>query len=230
MIVIKFNRKMVFDIRFKTSFTCIVNGQTGTGKTTWCRNLLLMKKHLFSTPPAKVFVFYVKYQDIYGDMLREKLVDEIFQCTADFPHLDDIYNTVHPYKENGGSLIIFDDLISTLSQDFENIFCNLSHHENASVIFISQNIFYQNKIFRTMSLNAQYLVLMKNERDKQQISILAKQICPYNKDFIIKAYEEATKQAFGYLILDFRSDTPSEIRVRSNIFPYQFPVKCYLER
>ena len=40
----------------------------------------------------------------------------------------------------------------------------------------------ENNFFKfPMSLNCHYMVLMKNDRDKQQISILAKQFSPNNK-------------------------------------------------
>ena len=81
-----------------------------------------------------------------------------------------------------------------------------------------------------MSLNAHYLVLMKNDRDKQQISILAKQYSPNNSAYIVQAYTNATQKPYGYIILDFKSDTPTTIRVRSNIFPNQFPCCVYIEK
>lgn len=220
---------MTWDIRFKSSFNCIVHGATSTGKTTWVRNLLKLKEQLFTTPPAKVFLFYNMHQGIYDEMKKEGLVNELINVSQNFPTLEEITNMVHPYKEVGGSLIIFDDVLTQLNNDFERIFCNLSHHELASVIFMSQNLFYKDKIYRTLSLNAHYFVLMKNDRDKQQISILAKQVCPTNSNYIVQAYQEATKKPYSYLLLDFRSDTPPTLRLRSNIFPHEFPTAVYLE-
>ena len=71
---------------------------------------------------------------------------------------------------------------------------------------------------------------MKNDRDKQQISILSKQISPYNSSYIIQSYQEATKKPYDYLLLDFRADSQPLIRARSNIFPHQFPCCLYIEK
>ena len=71
---------------------------------------------------------------------------------------------------------------------------------------------------------------MKNDRDKQQISILSKQISPFNSSFITSAYQEATKKAYDYLLLDFNQETPPLLRVRSHIFPHQFPCVVYIEK
>ena len=221
---------MVWDIRFKTPFNLIVSGMSGSGKTTWVKNLLKLKDQIFEKEPAQVILFYKAMQDIYLEMENEGLISKTINVnTSDFPTLEELQNMVHEYKDNG-SLLIFDDIMTDISTDFENMFCNLSHHENASIIFLTQNLFYKNKSFRTMSLNSHYMVLMKNDRDKQQISILARQFSPNNSNFIIQAYEEATKNPYDYLLLDFRPSTPQNLRVRSRIFPHQFPTTVYFEK
>ena len=207
----------------------MVVGPSSSGKTTWVRNLLKIKSDIFTSPPAKTFLFYNMPQPIYGQMKEEGLIDEMYDSKQRFPVLEEIQALVSPYKELGGSLIIFDDMLTNLTPDFERLFLNLSHHENASVILMSQNMFYKDKIYRTMSLNTHYLVLMKNGRDAQQISILAKQICPTNPECVVNSYVKATKYPYSYLILDFRSDSPPTIKFRRKIFPHEVPMSVFLE-
>lgn len=221
---------MPFDIRFKTPFNCLIAGPNSSGKTTFVKNLLAIKDQIFDVAPAKTFLFYRAMQDIYIEMETSGLIDEMIDISDHFPSLDEIYSMVNPYKDKGGSLLIFDDTMVDINPDMEQVFCNVSHHCAANVLFLTQNLFYHNKSFRTMSLNAHYLVLMKNDRDKQQISILAKQYSPNNSAYIVQAYMNATQKPYGYIILDFKSDTPSSIRVRSNIFPNQFPTCVYIEK
>jgi len=45
------------------------------------------------------------------------------------------------------------------------MFTKISHHRNVSVVYLTQNVFDKNKYARTISLNAHYLVLIKNPRD-----------------------------------------------------------------
>ena len=220
-----------FDMRLKTSFNCLVAGAAGTGKTTFVRNLLSIGPQIFTTPPKKVFLFYSAMQDMYIQMENEGLIHEsIYVDKKNIPSIEDFYSMVHPYKENGGSMIIFDDVMTLVHSDFEQVFCNLSHHENCSIIFLTQNLFYKDKSFRTMSLNSHYIVLMKNDRDKMQTSILGKQFSPGNSKFISDAYTNATKKAYSYLLLDFKPDSPPHLRVRTNIFPHEFPMVAYLEK
>lgn len=51
------------------------------------------------------------------------------------------------------------------------IFTKDSHHRNISVIFVTQNIFSQEKNCRTISLNSQYIILTNNPRDRLQLVI-----------------------------------------------------------
>ena len=72
---------------------------------------------------------------------------------------------------------------------------------------------------RTSNLNTQYLVVYKNPRDKGQASFLGRQMLPSKWKIFLGALEDATKEPYTYLIVDLKSDTPEEFRLRSNIFP-----------
>jgi len=82
-----------------------------------------------------------------------------------------------------------------------------------------QNFFNKNRHMRTISLNAQYIVLFKNPRDSSQFIHLAKQLYPHNSRFAHEAYVDATKRPYGYILLDLRSDQDDDLRLRTNIFP-----------
>ena len=76
-------------------------------------------------------------------------------------------------------LIILDDLLNDVySKDVCNLFTKGSHHRNISVFLIIQNIFHQGRYCRDISLNAKYLVLLKNVRDKKQFQYLAHLVFP----------------------------------------------------
>lgn len=221
---------MSYDTRFKTPFNCIISGASKSGKTTFVFNLLKLKNVIFTKKPNKVILFYKYMQDIYNEMLRTHLVDELISIDSEDFLFENIVDKVKDYKNKNGCLLIFDDGMTDLTEDFEQIFSNLSHHQNTSCIFITQNLFYKDKAFRTMSLNSHYFVIMKNERDKQQISILAKQFMPDNTTYVIQSFKDATRFPFSYLFLDFTPDSPACLKLRSQIFPYQFPYTIYLEK
>ena len=220
---------MPFDVRLKTSFNCLISGSSGTGKTTLVKNLLSLRNQIFTEDPEKVFLFYNNDQPIYNEMLREGLIDEKINANENVPTIDYLTTLVTPYKKGRGSLIIFDDFMADITDDFTKIVCNMSHHEKCSIIFLTQNLFFKHKEFRTLSLNMHYMFLMTNERDKQQISNLGRQVCPNNPNYLVDVYAAAASRAYEYLLLDFRVDQDKKVRMRSNIFPHQFPMRVYNE-
>ena len=136
-------------------------------------------------------------------MRENNLISELMSIDNDNISYEKLVEKVSPFKDKHGSLIIFDDAMTELSDKFEQVFTNLSHHQNCSVIFLTQNLFYKDRAYRTMSLNAHYMFLMRNERDKQQIATLAKQFSPGNNQFVIQSYIDATTYPYIYLLLDF---------------------------
>jgi len=117
------------------------------------------------------------------------------------------------------ALVIYDDLMDEADERLTRIFTHGSHHRNVSVIFVVQNFFNKNRQMRTISLNAQYIVLFKNLRDSSQFVHLAKQLYPHNSRFAHEAYVTATKRPYGYILSDLQSDQDDDLRLRTNIFP-----------
>jgi hypothetical protein len=86
-------------------------------------------------------------------------------------------------------------------------------------IYIVQNIFHQGKEMRNISLNAHYIVLFKSPRDKQQTSMLARQVNPGKVQEFMRTYEDATNRPRGYLMLDLKPTTDDQQRLKTNVLP-----------
>ena len=96
------------------------------------------------------------------------------------------------------------------------------------MILITQNLFQEGRNFRDISLNAIYLVLFKNVRDKRQFSYLANQVLAEDSSGLFKAYLDATKRPNGYLLLDLTQDSEDRYRFRTNVFPREHPLIIYV--
>jgi hypothetical protein len=116
-------------------------------------------------------------------------------------------------------LLIIDDLMNEADQNVCNLFTRLSHHRNVSVVFITQNLFHKSKFVRTMNLNTHYIVMFKNPRDASRVVILARQMYPGKNQFLVEAYEDATKEQHGNQLIDLKPDTDDRYRIRTTIFP-----------
>ena len=121
-----------------------------------------------------------------------------------------------------------------VNDDLSQIFFECSHHLNTDVYFVSQNIFHQNKNFRTMSLNSHYTILTKNPRDSSQIELLSRRISRKHSAYIVDAFHHATSLPYGYMVFDHTQKCPDLMRFRANIFPDQIsvenPLVCYVEK
>ena len=120
-------------------------------------------------------------------------------------------------KKYDPDLIIIDDLMNEVSNNIEmgNLFTKKSHHLNKSVIFITQNLFHQGKQMRNIHLSCHYLILMRNNRDASQIDILGRQMKMTKA--LEEAYKDATANPFGYLVLDFKQETPRDFILKTNL-------------
>ena len=123
-------------------------------------------------------------------------------------------------------LIILDDLMQQVlkNDEMELLFTQGCHHRHISVIFITQNLIPQGKNSRNIALNTWYLVLMKNPRDALQISYIGRQIFPGKPGYLLSAYEDAMKsEKHEYLVLDLSPHAQDKYRVRTRIFPGEYP-------
>lgn len=184
----------------------MVAGPTGCGKTTWVKKLLEHASEMIFPSPERIIWCYGKWQDAYQNLTSSI---EFVQGLPDFDTLDHSVST----------LVILDDLMRQDGSTVAKLFEAGSHHDDISVVYIVQNVFHQGKDSRNISLNAHYLVLFKNPRDRSQIVHLSKQVFPGQAKFLSEAYDDVCRKPHGYLFLDFRQDTPEEGRVRSNVFP-----------
>ena len=77
-----------------------------------------------------------------------------------------------------------------------------------------QNLFPKVKHMRTLSVNAQYMVLLKNPRDKAQIHTLDSQMFPGSGGLLTQVYDKATSSPFAHFIVDRKQETAEPLRMR----------------
>ena len=159
--------------------------------------------------PENIIWCYGIYQPAYDEIQRN-----IPNITFVEGVPNDLDSMINPSIRN---LVVIDDLMHELSNDqrITSLFTKGCHHRNLSVIFILQNIFHRGKELRDMSLNCHYLVLFKSPRDSSQVNHLAKQMFPGHVKYMQGAFQDATKRPYGYLLCDFKAETPSDFQLRS---------------
>ena len=206
-------------VKFESPSTWIISGMTGSGKTTWLYKLLQCKDVMFKDPPNKIIYCYSIWTKLF-DSMEKDLDIEFIQGVPDAEKIKAIYDGKH-------HIICLDDLQQEVanSKEAEKLFTQLSHHNNLSIIYLNQNLFYQGKCARTLNLNTAYTVLLKNPRNTQQVALLGRQLGMGN--VLKEAYKDATGKPFGYLVIDLSPKSEECYRLRTNVFPDEPAVIVY---
>jgi len=193
-------------------FNCIVSAPTKSGKTEFVKKLVRNLADVISPTPQKIYWCYTEWQTTYDDLQSRCSNVQFIQGIPDFDLFKSSLNTP--------KLLVMDDMMEEMKKDavaLNRLFTRGSHHWNLSIIHILQNLFYQGG--RTARINAQYIVLMKNPSDRLQVQTLGRQLFPSSKSYFEEAFLDATKQPYGYLLIDLNPTTPDNCRLRTGIFP-----------
>ena len=92
-----------------------------------------------------------------------------------------------------------------------------------------QNVFANGQYFRIISLNTEYFLLFKQNRDQSQMLALAKQSFPGQVSYFMDSYKKGHAKSFR--ISAYRAD-PKTLRykLRSNIIPGRLMSVFLLEK
>ena len=178
------------DPSWQHPFTCLVAGPTGCGKTQWVLKFINNISEMMQPPATRIIYSYGEWQPSYRTLPTHV---ELQEGLSSLPE-----NAVEP------TLLVVDDQMDEVNKNVMRLFTKGSHHRNISVIYIVQSLFGKNSDHRTISLNAHYLLIFNNPRDKSQIIHLAKQICPGELHYAKEAFAVATREPYGYLLVDLK--------------------------
>lgn len=194
---------------FQHPFTCLIAGPTGSGKSSFCKKLVL--SNCILPPPDEIYWFYTEWQPQLEKDICHKV--QFIQGIPD--NLDELM------RRKCRKLFIFDDLMNEVSNSdtISKLFTRGSHHTDTSVACLVQNIFHQGRAMRNINLNSHYIVLFRNPRDIHQVSRMASQMYAKNKSrFMVDAYKKAVSKPHGYLVCDLHPRTNENERLKTDIF------------
>lgn len=197
---------MAAELRLHHPFRMIVSGSSGTGKSTFVRQFLKDYRNTTDIRDSVLRVLY--YHGAEQQIFNEKIAKNV----------DVVYNFGYSerHEDDKPHILIIDDLMSEMGDDprLSALFTKVSHHQNLSVIFLTQNLFHKGKEMRTVSLNAQVIVAMNNPRDRQQLMTLGRQIYPGSSNFFNAVLTAALAEPFSHLMIDLSPQCPDSKRLK----------------
>ena len=221
-----------FDVRFFLPSNMMAVGPTSSGKTSWLKRLVENRQLMFSEEPQYMMLFYKEWQNAYEDMeqkINQGRDENRFLKFDSMPTtVEEIKDILEMLPKEAPKLVVFDDYLDEVGPVLKHFFTVLTHHYYCFTIFLCQNLFNAKNELRTLSINTQYMVLFNNPRDQSSISQLSKQVFPGKTFLLNEAYRLATNnRPYGYLMLDFHQRQNNLVRLRSHIFPHEYPMRTY---
>jgi hypothetical protein len=171
--------------RFKEKSLILMVGASRSGKSTLCHQLL-----------SNLEIFEGNFRGIfYIATYRPSFADEL-------PNVDFFEEIPEELPPN--SLVIFDDLIYNpkgmkLAAKYAFRDCN---NASSTAIVMTQRLFVANDNYRMIADNCNYMILFKQLRGEHKLSLLSRDILsPRLQDYFKEAYDHATSQQYGYLVI-----------------------------
>ncbi|KAL3103959.1 hypothetical protein niasHT_030117 [Heterodera trifolii] len=152
------------ELKFPIPSGIVVSGPSSSGKTQLVLRLLTHASEMFDPPPKVIVWAYGEYSSQIPELERQGVIPH-----AGPPSEEMLKKLPKPF------LIVYDDLIGDIdAKKLADLYTKKSHHNNFSVIFLTQNLF--DKAMRVPRSNAQYIFLMRAPSDMLSIRNLASQM------------------------------------------------------
>lgn len=199
--------------KFSIPSNVLLCGPTGCGKSSFMEKLI-ENPAMWCEPMDSLWLCY----GIYSENVK-RFAEKYPQVRLieGLPlNLDNPQQMLSPSKRN---VMIFDDLGSETqaSPAFTNLLTRGSHHCNAAIFSLEHHLFSESKERRKQTNQWQCILLFRNKRGLHQIGTLARQSSFARPQTVQWAFRDATSVPYGYLMIDFRNETPDEMRLLSNV-------------
>tara|TARA_R110002050_G_scaffold290633_2_gene444413 strand:- start:184 stop:933 length:750 start_codon:yes stop_codon:yes gene_type:complete len=203
-------------------FNMIIMGATNCGKTCFINNLLLNKNMWGGKKNAfdEVYFFspsvnlddscrFIKEHFITFDEYKDEFLEEILEQQKEKPN-DDMDKI----------LIVIDDAVGTISKNTKaliNKFSSRYRHFNANLIFSVQSWRSLSPVIR---VNAGYMAIFRVPNIKE-LDKINEEVGGIFRDRLISMYIDATKEDYGFLYLNLRSNPPRAFKSFDSEYIYK---------
>lgn len=216
---------------FHHPFSLVACGPTSSAKTRWIWKLIASDK---VQPSPRQILHFCRHKNAAEAPAVQHVIQTIkipVRVEEGLKYKDGDEDRKEVVDELRNSLILIDDLADSPAESrFVCIlFTVLRAHANVSVVLFTQNLFLRSKFMRSISLNAQFVVLFRSPRATLQLSMLGREVFAdksgdKHTGFLAQAWNAATKErVYSYLVIDMRVNVSDDFRVFTDIFSEEYP-------
>ena len=108
--------------------------------------------------PKTVIYVYSSQHPLVNKMVEEKIVNKVLK---NLPEKQESLEKLTQSCKDEGSIIVIDDALSQMRSYLPQIFEVISHRDNCTVLFITQNAFIDSSVFRRIRENCHYSVAIR---------------------------------------------------------------------
>lgn len=185
--------------------------------------------------PKTVIYVYSSQHPLVNRMVEEGIVNKVLK---NLPENQETLEKLTSSLKEEGSILVIDDALSQMKKYLPQVFEVISHRDNCTVLFVTQNAFIDSSVFRRIKENCDYAVIMKHAKNSLKVKYMAMQMDSCDIKHIMDSYRDAVSLKkpmdekshliYGYLIMDLRPFADDITRLRSSIFPDEKePVTVY---
>lgn len=195
------------DTQLRLPFNGILSGPSGSGKTTILLKILQNAKTMIHPSPKEILYCYGQFSDTVTKV--ENMGIKVYQGVPSEEELS-VYDIP--------LFLILDDCQQIITEErLSSLFTKETHHNSIGCLITVQNLF--DKKLKAARSNAHYYILTRSPSAQLSVRNLGCQLFPSNLSFFMDSYKKATKENFGYLMIDLHPSSPTDLRLRTNIFP-----------
>lgn len=236
-----FQEMQVFDATLHHPFTMCVNGPSGSGKSTFVSQLLTNRRSHITNGNFDYVYFVIgtaaKQNALFLDLasfLKQDGVKEveIWELNQMYPNAKDRKSEFPPFIEDKISqhnelgekgCLVIDDLMKEMADMdlLTHAFTRMSTHQDLSVIFITQNMFYQGKsasVATTIYRNTKHLVLFLSRVDRSIIRSCVQRMGSGHNNERIRNTIVQVLEKHRYIVINFDFDRNPKLMFTTALF------------
>ena len=209
-------------VPFQLASNILVSGCSQSGKSEFCKQLMLNAKDLFVNPPSIFIVAYTHWQPSYTEV-QKGLGDKVI-FTESVPDEEQIKQLMTNHQHG---MFVADDKASEIGTNkfFHDLLTRIAHHLKLTTVLIVQDASLTGKLRSSILKNTHVNVMLRSPRERMYLRNLAIMLNDYK--CVMQAFDDATKEPYGYLILDTHPNAAEEHKYRSRIFKHDGPCVIY---